>query len=137
MGNIRKNKKNSEASPAKAAREGRAYEKYPDSVRFPAVADIVRSEAGRDQGRCFMVIAVEQEYVRLCDGDYRRIEKPKRKKIKHVRFVGVSEMQTTQKLLRGDSVQNSEIRRAFNTFFAVACEQDDASTRHQRPKQGV
>ena len=45
-----------------------------------AKSDIVRSDAGRDQGKIFIVLAVEGEYLLLADGKGRRVEAPKRKK---------------------------------------------------------
>lgn len=49
------------------------------------VGQLVRSRAGRDQGRYFMVSAlVDSEYVYLVDGQLRKMEKPKKKKRKHL-----------------------------------------------------
>ena len=52
-----------------------------------AKSDIVRSDAGRDRGKLFIVLAVEGEYLLLADGKGRRVEAPKRKKRRHVLFV--------------------------------------------------
>ena len=49
-----------------------------------AASNIVRSVAGRDQGKLFIVLAVEGEYLLLADGKGRKAESPKRKKRKHV-----------------------------------------------------
>ena len=49
---------------------------------------------GRDKGRVFMITETpEENFVMLCDGELRRLEKPKRKKLKHI------------KLLENDSVE--------------------------------
>lgn len=49
------------------------------------IGQYVRSKAGRDKNHVFIVIDVlDHEYVLLSDGDVRRIEKPKKKKIKHL-----------------------------------------------------
>ena len=45
-----------------------------------AASNIVRSVAGRDQGKLFIVLAVEGEYLLLADGKSRKVESPKRKK---------------------------------------------------------
>jgi len=45
---------------------------------------IVRSRAGRDKGFLLMVLAVDGPYVLLADGRTRTVEKPKRKKMRHV-----------------------------------------------------
>lgn len=57
------------------------------------LGSVVRSVAGRDAKRIFAVIAVEEDsgaeggYVWLADGRLRRIEKPKRKKLRHLRLI--------------------------------------------------
>ncbi len=44
----------------------------------------VVSRAGRDQGRWFAVLSVEDGFATIADGDLRKLEKPKRKKLKHL-----------------------------------------------------
>jgi len=48
------------------------------------IGQIVISKAGKDKGDALVVLAVEGEYLLLCDGLARPLERPKRKKIKHV-----------------------------------------------------
>lgn len=45
---------------------------------------VVLSRAGRDKGRLLAVIGVEGEYAYVADGKLRTMEKPKKKKIKHL-----------------------------------------------------
>lgn len=48
---------------------------------------IVLSKAGRDKGRRFLVVAVEDDaHVRIADGETHRAAKPKKKKLKHLSF---------------------------------------------------
>ncbi|MBR4234519.1 MAG: RNA-binding protein [Clostridia bacterium] len=48
---------------------------------------VVVSKAGRDEGRTFLVIAeLSDEYVLIADGKTHRIEKPKKKKRKHLKL---------------------------------------------------
>ena len=48
---------------------------------------IVQSKAGRDKGRRFAVVAIEDEaHVRIADGDTRKIARAKKKKLKHLSF---------------------------------------------------
>jgi len=47
------------------------------------VGQVVFSKCGRDKGRAFVVLSVEDEYVFLSDGQLRPLNKPKKKKIKH------------------------------------------------------
>ena len=45
---------------------------------------VVLSKCGRDKGRPLVVLSVQGEYILLADGDMRRLNKPKKKKVKHV-----------------------------------------------------
>ena len=76
-----------------------------------AKADIVISTAGRDRGGWFFVVSAENGYALIADGKSRKIEVPKRKKLKHVRRVTRTDSRTAQKLLSGEAVLNSELRR--------------------------
>lgn len=81
------------------------------------VTDIVVSLSGRDQGKRFLVVAVEGEFLLLANGTTRRVEKPKRKKRKHTQFLAHSS--AAQRLQEGKSLSNSEIRRALAECGAV------------------
>ena len=41
---------------------------------------VVRSKNGRDEGREFIVTALEGDFAYVADGDTRKIEKPKKKR---------------------------------------------------------
>ena len=82
----------------------------PDLPEFE-VADVVETTAGRDAGSLFYVLETDGVWLSLANGKDRRIEKPKRKKCKHVRKVLRSETRVAAKLRAGDKVLNSELRR--------------------------
>ena len=75
------------------------------------VSDVVEATAGRDQGKLFFVLSVDEEFLLLANGKDRPLEKPKRKKRKHVRKVLRPETRVAAKILSGDKVLNSELRR--------------------------
>lgn len=78
------------------------------------LGEVVCSKAGRDSGRLFIVTAfVDESYVLIVDGDLRKIEKPKRKKVKHLKLTGHIFEPLKEKFERGLKVNNSEIRRAL------------------------
>ena len=79
-------------------------------------SDIVISLAGRDKGMYFYVIDTEDNFVILADGKGRKLENPKRKKLKHVRRVSRTETRVAAKIQNGDKVLNSELRRDLATF---------------------
>ena len=75
------------------------------------ISDVVVSTAGRDQGNLFYVVGTDPIYLMLANGKDRTLEKPKRKKRKHTRKVLRSETRVAAKLVSGDKVLNSELRR--------------------------
>ena len=81
-----------------------------------AKSDIVRSDAGRDRGKIFIVLAVEGEYLLLADGKGRRVEAPKRKKRRHVLFVAADERRLADKIKRSEKITNSELRRTLAAY---------------------
>ena len=67
------------------------------------IGELVISQAGNDSGRIFAVIGVTEEHLILADGRSRRLEKPKLKKVKHVKPLGNElEPETRKKLLSGE-----------------------------------
>lgn len=81
-----------------------------------SISDVVVSIAGHDRGDLFYVIDADPVYLMLVDGKDRTLEKPKRKKRKHVQKVLRSETRVAAKLLAGDKVLNSELRRDLASF---------------------
>ena len=82
-----------------------------------AVGQIVISRAGRDAGRKFVVVRVIDDlYVEICDGDLRKVEKPKKKKIKHLNITDDMAEGLAEKLKSGDRITNAEIRKALVDF---------------------
>ena len=75
------------------------------------ISDVVVSTAGRDTGEWFYVIGEDQTYLLLANGKDRPLDKPKRKKRKHVQKVLRAETRVAAKLASGDKVLNSELRR--------------------------
>ena len=82
----------------------------PDLPDF-IISDVVVSTAGRDQGKLFYVVGTDPVYLMLANGKDRTLDKPKRKKRKHVQMVLRSETRVAVKLRNGDKVLNSELRR--------------------------
>ena len=80
---------------------------------------IVEARAGREKGKLFCVVGEDKETGRLllADGKGRRMAKPKAKKLGHVKcLAGPEQKPVTQKLQRGETVSNRELRRALGAF---------------------
>ena len=81
-----------------------------------AKSNIVRSAAGRDKGKLFVVLAVEGEILLLADGKTRKVEHPKRKKRRHVLFVSAEKTRLSEKITGNVKFTNSELRRTLAAF---------------------
>ena len=75
------------------------------------ISDVVETTAGRDAGQWFYVIDADPVFLLLANGKDRTLEKPKRKKRKHVQKVLRSETRVAEKIRSGDKVLNGELRR--------------------------
>jgi len=82
------------------------------------LADFVISLNGRDKEKRFVVIGREDEYSLLADGKGRRLEKPKRKKNKHLKWEAKADDRIAMKLKSGDRVTNNELRRVLAQYAA-------------------
>ena len=79
-------------------------------------SSLIVSKAGRDKGQLFYVIDTDEQYVYLADGKSRKLEKPKRKKRKHVEQVPRKESRIPEKVRNGEKVLNSELRKELASF---------------------
>lgn len=79
-----------------------------------ALGQIVVSRAGRDTGKKFVVVRVlDLLFVEISDGDLRRIENPKKKKIKHLEITCEKVESLEEKLKSNSKITNAEIRKAL------------------------
>ena len=79
-------------------------------------SSLIVSKAGRDKGQLFYVIDTDEQYVYLADGKSRKLEKPKRKKRKHIEQIPRTESRIAEKIRNGDKVLNSELRRELAIY---------------------
>lgn len=76
------------------------------------LGQIVKSKAGRDVGKFFIIIdIVDNNYVIIADGKLRKVERPKRKKIKHLEFTDKVVETIKKKLTDNLKITNAEIRK--------------------------
>lgn len=79
---------------------------------------IVYSRAGRDAKKYFIVIGIINEnYVLVCDGQLRPVEKPKKKKIKHLIFTNKIAHEIKDAILIGNKVNNNQIKNILQSVY--------------------
>ena len=79
-------------------------------------SDIVYSLSGRDRGKYFFVVETAGEYVLIADGKRRPLERPKRKREKHLQLAARSDSSVAAKIRSGGKVLNSDLRRELAVF---------------------
>jgi len=80
--------------------------------------ELVMSCAGRDKGRFMIVLKViDDQYVYVADGKLRKVERPKKKKLKHLKVQNKISDFIREKLMNGRKVYNEEIRRALEELI--------------------
>ena len=95
-------------------------------MRDSLLGCFVYSLCGRDKDCVFVVIGEEKGYVFLADGKRRKVEAPKKKKIKHIKCVETAKIDTASPFTNGvlrraircltDSVSAAEaVRRSDET----------------------
>ena len=80
--------------------------------------EFVNASKGRALGKCFIVISKEDNYLYLCDGKSRKVSNPKKKKIKHVEFTGVSDEFIVNRLAQVGKLTNKEVRYSLMRFLS-------------------
>ena len=78
------------------------------------VGRVAVSKAGRDTGRAFMILSVvDDSYVYIVDGDLRKMDHPKKKKLKHLKLTEYVLEPIAGKLKEDVKVFDAEIRSAI------------------------
>lgn len=103
-------------------------------VEYPVeIGRLVRSTAGRDKGRYFVILdIIDEQYINIVDGDLRSKDRPKRKKLKHVKLCPEVLSGIAGKLKEGARVFDAEIRSAIRASISESDVQKGEAT-CQRP----
>ncbi|SHJ95953.1 hypothetical protein SAMN02745975_03315 [Geosporobacter subterraneus DSM 17957] len=83
-----------------------------DTTLGIVVGQVVKSKAGRDKDRNFIVIdVVDEQYVLVADGDLRKLDHPKKKKIRHLAKYNIICEEVKNRLNSGEKITNLLLRR--------------------------
>lgn len=78
---------------------------------------IVFSKAGRDKDKFFIILGVlNNEYVYISDGLLRSVDKPKKKKVKHLAFTNGIAEDIKNLLISNEKVSNAVIRKILQSY---------------------
>lgn len=82
-----------------------------------ALGQIVHSRAGRDKDKYFIVVGiVDNDYVLLADGDLRKINSPKKKKVKHLVFHDMLAEDIKAMLEENKRITDADLRKSLQSI---------------------
>jgi len=81
-----------------------------------AIGDIIKATAGREAGKLFFVVGLQEGALLLSDGKSRKLESPKRKKVKHTAMECKGGGRAGEKLRSNEKITNSELRKALAVY---------------------
>lgn len=81
------------------------------------LGQFVRSVAGRDKGKYYLIYDVLNEaFVRIIDGEKKRINNPKKKNIKHLEFFPQKADDIAEMIRKGETVSEQEVLRIIKSL---------------------
>lgn len=82
------------------------------------IGQLATSKAGHDKNRLYVIVAQEDDDVYLCDGDLRPLERPKKKRRKHIQPINdFVDEKLLSRLLSGEKVYSEEIKFALKQYL--------------------
>jgi len=88
-----------------------------DSSDDITVGQVVKSRAGRDKGKIFLVLdIIDNQNVLIVDGNLRKLDNPKRKKLKHLIVYNTVLSELKIKLDNEIKINNAYIRKLLEPF---------------------
>lgn len=88
-----------------------------DSTINLTVGQLVKSRAGRDKGIYFVVLEIiDEKHVLIVDGDARKLDNPKQKKIKHMIIYNTVIPEFKEKLDSKVKINDAYVRKILDPF---------------------
>ena len=74
------------------------------------------SIAGNDHNNIYVIIDADDEYVYLVDGKIRKVNNPKKKKLKHVQLIKRTDDTITGRINNNVALSNEDIKYAIKNI---------------------
>ncbi len=82
------------------------------------IGRLVCSMQGRDSGRYYLVAgSVNETRLLLVDGEVRKVENPKIKNVKHLKFYDMIAGEVLEKATNGKRITNADVRKALKSLI--------------------
>ena len=78
-----------------------------------------KSLAGHDKGKLYIIIEEKNDssdFVFLSDGELKPMDKPKKKRIKHIQVIKTVDEGIGTIIEKGQELRNEDIKRAIKTY---------------------
>lgn len=87
------------------------------------IGQIVKSKAGRDKGKVFLICQLlDEQFVLVCDGDLRKLNTPKKKKVKHLVIYNTVLTEFAEKLQGNENLNDAYVRRLLGPYASTGTE---------------
>lgn len=87
--------------------------------RNDLIGKVVYSKAGRDKDKNYIIVGILNEaFVYIADGKLRRIEKPKKKKLKHLILTETVAKEIYDLILTNKIINDSKIKKFLEAYDA-------------------
>ena len=84
------------------------------NVEYLEIGRVCVSRAGHDKNSLYMVFQiVDEKYVMLVDGTKRTTDNPKKKKVRHIKYIPFLLENQAKRIMDGKSVHDFEIAKAL------------------------
>ncbi|MDD4439148.1 MAG: KOW domain-containing RNA-binding protein [Tissierellia bacterium] len=81
------------------------------------IGQIVKSKAGRDKGRIFLICrVVDEQFVLVCDGSLRKLNNPKKKKVKHLMIYKTVLTEFAEKLQENQNLNDAYVKKLLEPY---------------------
>ncbi len=74
-----------------------------------------KSKTGHDCNKIYVIINCNDEYAYLVNGKTRPLDKPKKKKLKHIQFIDYMDSVIIEKI-NNNLLNNDDIKRAIKNY---------------------
>lgn len=80
------------------------------------IGSFVKSLAGHDKDKVYVIMEQDSEYIYLSDGTIRSVSKFKRKKRKHVQWIDHKDENLVRKFLKEEPIRDEDVKRAVKSY---------------------
>lgn len=88
------------------------------SENLVQIGRLVCSMQGRDSGRYYLVVdTVNETKLLLADGEVRKVENPKIKNVKHLKFYDMIAGEVLYKSTSGKRISNEDVRKELKSLI--------------------